>query len=120
MAFANTIAMTKLFSNFLKPNGLRISGWASAKTLEGAKKLVKDVSMSNYHPCETCALPPRERGGVVDDRLRVFGVKGLRVCDASIMLAIPRGNIMFSVLQLQRRERISSRRILSFKGNLDS
>ncbi|MFF4528934.1 GMC family oxidoreductase [Streptomyces sp. NPDC001407] len=40
-----------------------------------------------YHPVGTCAM-----GEVVDAALRVRGVEGLRVCDASVMPVIPRGN----------------------------
>ncbi len=32
-----------------------------------------------YHPIGTAAMMPREEGGVVDDRLRVYGVDGLRI-----------------------------------------
>ena len=38
-----------------------------------------------YHPVGTAPKMPREWGGVVDEELRVYGVKGLRVVDASIM-----------------------------------
>jgi len=37
------------------------------------------------HPVGTCAMLPEDRGGVVDSRLRVYGVKGLRVVDASVI-----------------------------------
>ena len=40
-----------------------------------------------YHPVGTCAM-----GSVVDDELRVLGLEGLRVVDASVMPTIPRGN----------------------------
>ena len=40
-----------------------------------------------YHPVGTCAM-----GAVVDDELRVIGLEGLRVVDASVMPTIPRGN----------------------------
>ncbi len=36
------------------------------------------------HPVGTCAMLPRASGGVVDPRLRVYGVNGLRVIDASV------------------------------------
>jgi len=42
-----------------------------------------------HHACGTCAIGPRERGGVVDSRFRVHGVEGLRVVDASIFPRIP-------------------------------
>ena len=43
--------------------------------------------MTLYHPTSTCAIGP-----VVDPRLRVHGVEGLRVVDASVMPTIVRGN----------------------------
>lgn len=45
---------------------------------------VTDNTITDWHPVGTCAMGPGE-GYVVDERLRVHGVKGLRVCDASIM-----------------------------------
>ncbi len=43
-----------------------------------------------YHPCCTCRMGPE---GVVDARLRVHGVEGLRVCDASVFPNIIAGNL---------------------------
>ncbi|MFC9664435.1 GMC oxidoreductase [Nocardia sp. NPDC127606] len=40
-----------------------------------------------YHPTSTCAI-----GSVVDSRLRVLGLQGLRVVDASVMPTVVRGN----------------------------
>ena len=40
-----------------------------------------------YHPTSTCAI-----GSVVDAELRVFGIDGLRVVDASVMPSVIRGN----------------------------
>ncbi|XP_046971015.1 ecdysone oxidase-like [Vanessa cardui] len=50
--------------------------------------VVNSVS-SILHPVGTCAMGP---GGVVDERLRVYNIEGLRVVDASIMPLIPSGN----------------------------
>jgi choline dehydrogenase-like flavoprotein len=45
------------------------------------------VSQPVYHPTSTCAM-----GSVVDSELRVYGVEGLRVVDASVMPTITRSN----------------------------
>ncbi|KAH9481243.1 Alcohol oxidase [Psilocybe cubensis] len=39
---------------------------------------------SGWHSIGTCAMKPRETGGVVDARLNVYGVQGLKVADCSI------------------------------------
>ena len=47
--------------------------------------------VSNLHPVGTCRMG-REVDAVVDPRLRVHGITGLRVADASIMPQVPGGN----------------------------
>ncbi|KAH6646280.1 hypothetical protein BKA67DRAFT_98021 [Truncatella angustata] len=42
------------------------------------------INPSNAHQCCTAAMLPQQLGGVVDDRLKVYGVQGLRVIDISI------------------------------------
>ncbi|KAE9402882.1 alcohol oxidase [Gymnopus androsaceus JB14] len=56
------------------------------------EELVKDRVQTVYHPTSTCRMAPEAEGGVVDAHLRVYGVKGLRVCDASIFPWIVSGH----------------------------
>lgn len=49
------------------------------------------------HPCCTCPMMPRELGGVVGPDLRVYGVRGLSVADASIMPMIPATHLSATV-----------------------
>ena len=51
-----------------------------------------------FHPTSTCRM-----GTVVDERLRVKGVDGLRVVDASVMPAVPSGNINAAVIAVAEK-----------------
>ncbi|XP_055912543.1 glucose dehydrogenase [FAD, quinone] [Eupeodes corollae] len=54
---------------------------------------IRTISMTIYHPCGTAKMGPAwDQDAVVDPRLRVYGVRGLRVIDASIMPTISSGN----------------------------
>ncbi len=53
--------------------------------LEG---FVRDNAWGHHASC-TCPIGPREGGGVLDSKLRVHGVDGLRVADASVFPRIP-------------------------------
>jgi choline dehydrogenase len=62
------------------------------KSDEELEEVVRDRVETLYHPTSTCRMAPKEQGGVVDSHLRVYGVKGLRVCDASIFPEIVSGH----------------------------
>lgn len=55
---------------------------------------LKYFTTSLWHPAGTCKMGKMgiDKSSVVDDNLRVHGVKNLRVADASIMPTIPSGN----------------------------
>jgi choline dehydrogenase len=52
----------------------------------------KQRSGTVYHPSCTCRMGPDAKTAVVDPRLRVHGVEGLRVCDASVFPNLIAGN----------------------------
>jgi choline dehydrogenase len=58
---------------------------------QGIREFVRDHASTVYHPVGTCKMGNDEMA-VVDDRLRVRGVEGLRVVDASVMPRIVGGN----------------------------
>ena len=58
---------------------------------EGTLAFLRRSCMSYFHPVGTCAMGSGEEA-VVDAELRVCGVEGLRVADASVMPTIPSAN----------------------------
>ena len=51
-----------------------------------------------FHPTSTCRI-----GAVVDEKLKVKGLRGLRVIDASVMPAVPSGNINAAVIAIAEK-----------------
>jgi len=65
---------------------------------EALRAHVAATTFPIYHPVGTCAL-----GSVVDEQLRVQGVEGLRVVDASVMPVVPRGNTNAPTIAIAER-----------------
>ncbi|KAI0172392.1 putative GMC oxidoreductase [Hypoxylon sp. FL1284] len=65
--------------------------------------LQSNLSPSEFHPAGTCAMMPRELGGVVDETLKVYGVKNLRVVDASIIPTLPGANTCQTVYAIAEK-----------------
>ena len=78
---------------------------------EALEKYVRAASSSCFHPCGTCRMgdpdaaptPEAARQLVVDTELRVCGLSGLRVVDASVMPSITSGNIHAPTLMIAER-----------------
>ena len=83
-----------------------LAGYIAEEVLPGAKvksdeewlAFAREVGETVFHPTSTCSIGP-----VVDERLRVKGVQALRVVDASVMPAVPSGNINAAVIALAER-----------------
>jgi choline dehydrogenase len=56
-----------------------------------------------YHPVGTARMSDSEPEAVVDSQLRVHGLEGLRVVDASIMPVITRGNTHAPTMMVAER-----------------
>jgi choline dehydrogenase len=62
------------------------------KSDEQIEDYVRKVGSTVFHPCGTCRMG-EQNDAVVDSQLRVRGIDGLRVVDASVMPAMPSPNI---------------------------
>jgi choline dehydrogenase-like flavoprotein len=63
---------------------------------------IRATAHTTYHPVGTCAMGIDE-DAVLDPQLRVRGVEGLRVVDASVMPTVPRGNTNAPTIALAER-----------------
>lgn len=103
-ALETKLRHAKQLEPFFKPDGKRNHPDSfHVGDLNVAKKYILDTATTAYHGCGTAAMLPREKGGVVDPRLVVYGTENLRVVDASIFPLIPRGNILSSVYAVAER-----------------
>ncbi|MGA0071597.1 MAG: GMC family oxidoreductase [Steroidobacteraceae bacterium] len=92
-----TRAMGPLVLDERKP-GLSTSDQA------GLEQAIRQQSFLMYHACGTCQMGPDPAlGAVVAPDLRVHGIDGLWVADASIMPTIPAGNINASCIMIAEK-----------------
>ena len=83
-----------------------LSGYVVDEFLPGAQvrsdadwlAFCREAGDTVFHPVSTCSI-----GTVVDERLRVKGVSNLRVIDASVMPAVPSGNINAAVIAIAEK-----------------
>lgn len=84
----------------------------TAEEMQPADEVTNEASMlqyfrehasSIYHLCGSCAMGPDPKNAVVDSRLRVHGIRGLRVVDASIFPNITSGNINAAVMMVAEK-----------------
>jgi choline dehydrogenase len=77
---------------------------------EDLARAAGDIGTTIFHPVGTCRMGPAgDPASVVDARLRVHGVRGLRVVDASVMPTITSGNTNSPVLMIAEKAAIMIR-----------
>lgn len=80
LRYIRRLASTEPLSSVI---GSEVSPGADTTSDENLDDYIRNSVVSQYHPASSCAMLPREDGGVVDSHMRVYGVDNLRVIDSS-------------------------------------
>lgn len=85
--FGHKICSTALLSKIIVSRVFPPAAAEGSEENEDFSDWVRNYTITDWHPVGTCSMGGKagESVGVVDERLRVYRVKGLRVVDASIM-----------------------------------
>lgn len=83
--YTSTDAMQQLVEKEIYPG-------VSTQTDEQLNQFIADNAWTVFHPCGTCRMGQDPNRSVVDARLKVHGMEGLRIADASVFPSIPTGN----------------------------
>lgn len=90
------IFATRAFSEWV---GDELLPGPDVKTDEQLREFVKSRADSYHHQSGSCKMGSDEMA-VVDPQLRVYGVEGLRVADASVFPVVPSGNCHSGILMI--------------------
>jgi choline dehydrogenase len=90
----------------------QLQRWYAGEELPGASitddagclEFAREAGLTAYHLSGSCRMGPHgDPESVVDDQLRVHGLDGLRIVDASIMPAVPSANTSASVFMIAEK-----------------
>ncbi|MGY2399667.1 GMC family oxidoreductase [Pseudomonas sp. SDO5271_S396] len=88
LRFVQELGAQPAFKGLVKSE--RLPGNVNAQALE---RYARNAAVTYWHQCGTAKMG-RDSMSVVDSRLQVYGVQGLRIADASIMPHVTSGNTM--------------------------
>ncbi|WP_028648849.1 GMC family oxidoreductase [Nocardiopsis sp. CNT312] len=101
LRIAREVAATEPFRSWIRRE---VAPGPGVRTDEELSEYGRSVAHTVYHPAGTCRMGAADDpAAVVDPRLRVRGLRGLRVADASVFPALPTPNPMVTVLALGER-----------------
>jgi choline dehydrogenase len=101
LGLIRTAAATAAFSHL---QATEVHPGAGAATRAGVRAFIRRTVGSYYHPAGTCRMgPDTDAGAVTDLQLRVRGITGLRVADASVMPSIPNAHPNATVLAIAEK-----------------
>lgn len=97
--YARELVHTSAFDNL---RGRELAPGEAVTSSAALRDYIRKVSGTVWHPVGTCRMGT-DREAVVDDQLRVRGVEGLRIADASIMPELVNGNPDATVMMIAEK-----------------
>ncbi|KXX74203.1 Oxygen-dependent choline dehydrogenase [Madurella mycetomatis] len=97
------VASTAPLSDLLRGNGTVFQPGYYKLTEENVDAFIRELALPAYHHAGACSMMPKQKGGVVDERFRVHGTRGLRIVDASVLPLLPQGTINSAVIAVAER-----------------
>lgn len=76
--------------------------WKDARTEAEIIHAIRQTAFTGHHPCSTARMGTDD-GAVLDAELKVHGIEGLRVCDASAMPSQITGNLYATVVMMAEK-----------------
>ena len=81
-----------------------IHPWLNSNTRSEIIEAIKITAYTGHHPCSTAKMGAKnDPMAVLDENLKVRGLNGLRVCDASAMPTQITGNLYATVLAIAEK-----------------
>ncbi|KAG5660275.1 hypothetical protein KAF25_003797 [Fusarium avenaceum] len=76
---------------------------ATVTSDDDLEQFIRSSASTLFHPAGSCKIGSRSEGGVVDEKLRVYGLKGLRIVDASVIPLLPATHTMTTVYAIAEK-----------------
>ena len=97
--YARELAQTSAFD---KLRGRELAPGADVTSSSALRDYIRKVAGTVWHPAGTCKMGT-DAEAVVDDQLRVHGVEGLRIADASVMPRLVNGNPNAAIMMIAEK-----------------
>lgn len=97
--YARELAHTSAFD---KLRGRELAPGEAVTSSSELRNYIRKVAGTVWHPVGTCKMGT-DREAVVDDQLRVHGVEGLRIVDASVMPKLVNGNPNAAIMMIAEK-----------------
>ncbi|ETS77085.1 hypothetical protein PFICI_10959 [Pestalotiopsis fici W106-1] len=103
MRYLQSFATSSPFNKLLREPLHYLDPTTDFSNMEATKDYIRSNAVSMWHYAGTCAMLPKEKGGVVDTRLRVHGIDNLRIVDSSIIPIVTTGNLQSTVYAIAEK-----------------